>query len=43
MCRFTAKNISKNIINIPVLGPKINIEKSQVGPLEVHDGIWKKY
>jgi len=32
LCRFAAKGISKNIIIRPLLGPKINIEKSQMGP-----------
>jgi hypothetical protein len=30
--RFAAKGISKNIIIRPVLGPKINIGKSHMGP-----------
>jgi hypothetical protein len=30
--RFAAKGISKNIIIKPVLGPKINIGKSHMGP-----------
>jgi len=30
--RFAAKGISKNIIIRTILGPKINIEKSQMGP-----------
>jgi hypothetical protein len=34
LCRFATKGISKNIFIRPVLGPKINIEKSQVGPLK---------
>jgi hypothetical protein len=30
--RFAAKGISKNIIIKPLLGPKINIGKSHMGP-----------